>query len=491
MTPDASSGAGPATMHGLAKTPSSISGLDDVLKGGFPTGRATLVCGGPGTGKTLMGTEFLVNGIRHQGERAVLVSFEESAQGIIENAASLGFDLAGLIDSGDLIIDAVEIASERSPGTGAFDLDGLFIRIGHAIDKIGAKRIVLDTIENLFHTSQDQLTIRSELHRLFEWLKEKQVTAIVTAEKGENSLTRHGIEEYVSDCVLSLDQNIIRQVATRRLHVVKYRGSAHGTNIYPFVLDEEGFTVVPITSASLHRGASTERISLGIPGLDEMLGGKGPYRGNTIFVTGTAGTGKTTVAAHAADAACARGERCIFYSYEQAADAIMRDTGELGKRLKKWVDKGLLRFEGSRPGSQGLDAHLAKMRRNLRSFRPHLVVLDPITGFGPIGDDWETKNMLILLLDTVAEVGATVVMTSLVHGSASPESTSVGVTSLADAWILLHDLAEGDRRVRGIQVRKSRGIANSDQVHRFKITPDGVTVLTGERTHGSDGDDDG
>lgn len=469
--------AGPRAPAGIRKVPTGIFGLDEITGGGLPRGRATLVSGGPGTGKTLMGVDFLVQGIREHDEPGVLVALEESREDLIDNAASLGFDLQGLMDEGRLVIDAIEIDSGTLSEAGAFDLEGLFIRLGHAIDTVGAKRVVLDALENLFTATEDQATIRAEIHRLFRWLKSRGVTAVVTAERGENTLTRHGIEEYVSDCVIALDQNIVEQVATRRLHIVKYRGSGHGTNVYPFILDGSGFSVIPITGASLERGASTQRISLGVPELDHMIGGQGPYRGNTILLAGTAGSGKTTLASHAADAACARGERCIYYSFEQSVDAIIRDTGILGIRLQEWVDQGLLRFQGSRPGSRGLDHHLASMRRQILDFRPHVVILDPITGFSPIGATWEMKNMLLLLLDVMSEADATLVMTSLVHGGAPLDTTQVGVTSLADVWILLRDLEEGKGRTRGLQVLKSRGLANAKDTREFNINEDGLRIL--------------
>lgn len=462
---------------GIPKAPTGIMGLDEITDGGLPQGRATLVCGGPGTGKTLMGLEFLVRGIEEQEEPGVFVAFEESVEDLAENAASLGFDLAGMMEEGTLAMDTVKIDAHRSAQVGDFDLEGLFIRLGHAVDSVGAKRVVLDTIENIFSAAEDQATIRAEVHRLLRWLKDRDVTAVVTAERGENTFTRHGIEEYVSDCVIALDQNIIDQVATRRLHIAKYRGSGHGTNVYPFIIDGSGFSVIPITGASLHSGASTHRISLGVKEIDHMIGGQGPYRGNTILLAGTAGSGKTTLAGHAADAACGRGERCIFYSFEQSSDAIIRDTGSLGERLQQWVDEGLLHFEGSRPGSKGLDHHLALMRRQILDLRPGLVVLDPITGFSSIGAAWEMKNMLLLLLDVVAEIDATLIMTSLVHGGAPLDTTQVGVTSLADVWILLRDLEKDGKRTRGLQILKSRGLKNAKDIREFLIDEDGLTVL--------------
>ncbi len=410
------------------------------------------------------------------------MAFEEQGDDLMTNAASLGFDLAGLVEQDRLRIDHVEVGGPVGE-TGEFDLDGLFIRIRHAVDQVGAKRIAFDTLENLFTGLPNRAVLRAEIHRLFRWLKDQGLTAIVTAEAGEQTLTRDGMEEYVSDCVIALEQNFVDQVATRRLRIVKYRGSTHGTNQYPFVIDEHGFSVVPITGAALRSKASDERISLGAPGLDDLLGGEGVYRGTTVLMTGTAGTGKTTLAAHAADAACARGERCTYYSFEQAADAIIRDSGKLGRRLAHWVDEGLLRFEGSRPTSQGLDRHLATMRRHIRDFRPRMVILDPISGFGHIGATWQTKDMLTLLIDTAAEVEATLVMTSLTEGGSPVVATDVGVSSLADVWILIEDLQDDNERERVVSIVKARGLGHSKHRHHAEIDDEGMRIL-GPHAHG-------
>lgn len=480
---------GNGAKKGIEKAPTGIMGLDSVMHGGLPRGRPTLVCGGPGSGKTLLAVEFLVRGIREADEPGVFVTFEEEPESLILNAASLGFDLDDLVRRKKLWIDHIELPGKVRE-IGDFDLDGLFVRIGHAIEQTGATRIAIDTMENLFAGLPNRAILRAEVLRLFQWLKSKRMTAVITAEAGQGTLTRDGMEEYVSDCVLMLEQNVVNQVATRRLRIVKYRGSGHGTNLYPFVIDENGFAVIPITGASLHRGVSDQRISLGAPGMDALLGGEGPFRGSTVLVTGTAGTGKTTLAAHAADASCARGERCTFYSFEQTAGTIIRDTGELGKRLQAWVDDDLLRFEGSRPTSQGLEEHLATMRRHLRAFRPRMVVLDPISGFGSVGADWETKDMLTLFMDAIAEVDATLVMSCLTEGGAPLVSTEVGVSSLADVWILIEDgVAEGERQ-RLLSVVKARGTDHSKSRHLVDISDKGLQVL-GRRQAGATEDDHG
>lgn len=318
---------------GLAKCPTGITGLDEITKGGLPQGRPTLVCGGAGSGKTLFAMEFLVRGAMKYDEPGVFIAFEETAGELAENVDSLGFDLERLTKQKKLAIDYVHVQRSEILETGEYDLEGLFIRIGYAIDSIGAKRIVLDTIEALFAGLSNDFILRSELRLLFRWLKEKGITAVITAERGTNTLTRQGLEEYVSDCVIMLDHRVIDQTATRRMRVIKYRGSAHGTNEYPFLIDEQGFSVLPVTTLGLEHLATSERLSSGIPELDAMLGGKGYFRGSTILITGTAGTGKTSVAAHFVDAACRRGERCSYFAFEESESQLLRNMSSIGLNL--------------------------------------------------------------------------------------------------------------------------------------------------------------
>jgi circadian clock protein KaiC len=345
----------------IGKSRTGIGGLDEVTYGGLPKGRPTLLCGSAGCGKTLFGMTFLYNGVVEYGEPGVFLAFEERPEDLIKNVGSLNYDIERLISEKKLAIDHVEIERTKIAESGEYDLEGLFIRLGYAIDSIGAKRVVVDTIETLFSGLENEQLLRSELRRLFEWLKEKGVTAIITAERGEGTLTRYGLEEYVADCVILLDNRVHDQLTTRRLRIVKYRGSAHGTNEYPFIIDEEGVTVMPITSSGLEHGAATERVSTGIPDLDQMLEGKGYFKGSSILVSGMAGSGKSTVAAQFADSICASGKRCFFFAMEESPDQIIRNMRSIGIELQKWVDKESLRFSARRPSLFGLETHLATM----------------------------------------------------------------------------------------------------------------------------------
>jgi len=296
----------------IEKARTGISGLDEITEGGLPRGRPTLVCGSAGCGKTLLAMEFLVRGATQFGEPGVFVSFEEAPEEIAANVRSLGFDVPALVQQKKLLVDHVRIDRGGFEEAGEYDLEGLFVRLGYAIDQVKAKRVALDTIETLFAGLSNEGILRSELVRLFRWLKQKGVTAVITGERGEGTLTRHGLEEYVSDCVILLDHRVDEQVSTRRLRIVKYRGSTHGTNEYPFLIDLRGFSVLPVTSLGLAHQTHNERVSSGIDALDEMLGGSGYYRASSVLVSGTAGTGKTSLACHFADACCRRGEKVLF-----------------------------------------------------------------------------------------------------------------------------------------------------------------------------------
>jgi circadian clock protein KaiC len=404
--------AGPA---GLPKCPTGIQGLDEVTGGGLPAGRPTLVCGFAGCGKTLLAIEFLVRGATRFGEPGVFMAFEETAEELAQNVRSLGFDLNELAGRKLLDIDYVRIERSEIEETGEYDLEGLFVRLGHAIDSIGAKRVVLDTIEVLFGGLTDAAILRSEIRRLFRWLKDKGVTAIVTGERGRDTLTRYGLEEYVSDCVILLDHRVTEQVSTRRLRVVKYRGSSHGTNEFPFLITDTGISVVPITSAGMDHIASTERVSTGVAGLDGMLGGKGFFRGTSALVSGTSGTGKTSLAAHFASAACDRGERCLFFSFEESQGQIIRNLRSIGLDLQPWVDRGLLRIQAARPTLHGLEMHLALMHKLVREFEPMVVVVDPISSFIAAGTQTEAGSMLIRMIDFFKQRRITALFTNLTH----------------------------------------------------------------------------
>lgn len=465
------------SVAGLAKCPTGIAGLDEITKGGLPQGRPTLMCGDAGSGKTLLAMEFLVRGAMEYGEPGVFIAFEETGEELAKNVESLGFDLEKLIRQKRMAIDYVHVERGEILETGEYDLEGLFVRIGYAIDSIGAKRIVLDTIEALFAGLSNDFILRSELRRLFRWLKERGITAVITAERGTDSLTRQGIEEYVSDCVILLDHRVIDQMATRRLRVVKYRGTAHGTNEYPFLIDEQGFSVLPVTGLSLEHRATAERFSSGIPELDAMLGGKGYYRGSTVLITGTPGTGKTSMAAHFVDAACRRGERCSYFAFEESESQILRNMSSIGIDLKKWLTKGLLRIRASRPTLLGLEMHLVTMHKEIEEFKPHNVIVDPITDFEAVGTHGDAKAMLLRIVDYLKSRQVTALFTSLISEDSAPGTTEVGISSLIDTWLLLRNLEQAGERNRGLYILKSRGMPHSNQIREFLLTDHGAKLV--------------
>ena len=461
----------------LPKAPTGIRGLDEITGGGLPRGRPTLVCGGAGCGKTLLALEFLARGAIEHGEHGVFVSFEETAHELAENVRSLGFDLEELDAAGKILVESIRIERSEIEETGEYDLEGLFIRLGLAIDSIGAQRVVLDTIENLFGGLSDASILRSELRRLFRWLKDRGLTTILTGERGEGQLTRHGLEEYVSDCVILLDQRVTGQLATRRLRIVKYRGTLHGTNEYPFLIDETGVSVLPVTSMGLNQAASEERISSGIPRLDAMLGGRGYYRGSSIMVTGTAGTGKTSLAAHFVHAACARGERCLFLAFEESESQIVRNMRSIGIDLGPWIEQGLLRIESARPTLHGLESHLVTIHKRVRGFMPQVVVVDPLSSFEAAGAEGEVQGMLLRLVDYLKSEGITAFFSSLTAGGSALERSDLEISSLIDTWLLVRDLEAGGERNRGLYVLKSRGMAHSNQIREFLLTDHGIELL--------------
>jgi circadian clock protein KaiC len=460
----------------IPKTRTGISGLDQITGGGLPSGRPTLICGQAGSGKTLMGIEFLIRGAVEFDEPGVFMAFEERAEELALNVASLGFDLRALQEQKKVRIDHVHIERSEIEVTGEYDLEGLFIRLGYAIDSIGAKRVVLDTIENLFSSLTDGGILRAEIRRLFGWLKDKGVTAIVTGEKGDGLLTRHGLEEYVSDCVILLDNRVSNQIATRLLRVVKYRGTLHGTNEYPFLIDEEGISVLPVTSLKLDKEVSHDRISSGIPSLDQMLGGKGFFQGSSVLVSGTAGTGKTSIAGSFVHAACSRGERCLYFAFEEAPQQIIRNMASIGLDLKSQLDAGLLLFQAARPTMHGLEAHLVAIHKAIEKFKPTAVVLDPITNFTTVGSLGEVKSMLVRLIDFFQEKNITVMLTALALNDAVGMQADQSVSSLVDAWILVKDIELNGERNRGLHVMKSRGMKHSNQVREFIISDEGLRL---------------
>jgi circadian clock protein KaiC len=471
----------PSTRNGLAsisleKVPTGIRGLDQVTHGGFPKGRTALVCGGPGTGKTLLGLEFLARGALLYNEPGVCIALEETADELVTNMASLGYDLPALIKAKKLAIDYVHIERKQIEETGEYDLEGLFIRLRAAIELVKAKRVLLDTIEVLFLGLKDEGIVRAELRRLFHWLKDAGVTAVVTAEVGDRMLTRYGLEEYVADCVLILDHRVNEQISTRRLRVMKYRGSSHGTNEYPFLIDNSGISVVPITSLGLTHTASTERLSSGITSLDTMLGGKGFFRGSSVLITGTAGTGKSSFAAAFASSACSRDERAMYFAYEESPSQILRNMSSVGINLEKWIKRGLLRIHATRPTASGLESHLASMYNDIQDFQPHVVIVDPVTNLVSAGDLLAVKAMLTRLIDFLKLKHVTALFTNLVFGL-DIEETAVGISSLMDTWLVLRDVPHGEAdRVRTLNLLKSRGMSHDTRMHTFTLSGKGIEI---------------
>lgn len=461
----------------LEKTPTGINGFDEITNGGLPANRPTLICGEAGAGKTLFSIEFIVRGALEYNEPGVIMVFEERTEDLELNVNSLGFNLKKLQKDGLLWIDHVHVDRSEIEETGMYDLDGLFIRLAHAIDSIGAKRVMLDTIENLFSSFENENILRSELRRLFNWLKSKGITTVITAEKGQGMLTRNGLEEYVSDCVILLDHRVQNQISTRLLRVVKYRGSLHGTNEYPFLIDQDGITVLPVTSLQLEREVSTQRISCGIESLDAMLGGKGFFRGSSILISGTAGTGKTSIAAYFADASCKRKDRCLYYAFEESPQQIIRNMKSINIDLKKHIDAGLLQIHATRPTLYGLESHLVAIHKTVKQFKPRTVILDPITNLASIASIGEVKSMLMRLLDFLQNENITVLFTSLVYEKENSLQADEGISSLVDAWVQVRDLEGNGERNRGIYIMKSRGMSHSNQVREFVITSKGLELV--------------
>jgi len=461
----------------LPRCPTGIQGLDEITGGGLPRGRPTLVCGGAGCGKTLLAAEFLVHGAVEFDEPGVFMSFEESEAELTANVASLGFDLAGLVKRKKIVLDYVHIEPSEIQESGEYDLEGLFVRLNHAIDSIGAKRIVLDTLEALFAGLRNEAILRAELRRLFRWIKTKGVTAVITAERGREQLTRNGLEEYVSDCVILLDHRVVDQIATRKLRVIKYRGALHGTNEFPFLIGNTGISVLPITSLGLNHKMSNERIGTGVPRLDAMLGGRGFFRGSSVLLTGTPGTGKTIVAANIASAACKRGERALFFSFEESPSQIIRNMHSIGLDLEPLVKQGLLRFHSARPSLYGLEMHLATMFKEIALFQPQVVVVDPVTSLMDSGTPSECRAMVTRLVDYLKAGHVTTIFTSLTQGGHALQQSEASMSSLMDSWLLLQDFEGNGERNRVLYVLKARGMAHSNQVREFLISKNGVDLV--------------
>lgn len=461
----------------LEKCPTGILGLDEITGGGLPKGRPSLVCGNAGCGKTILAMEFLVHGVNDFGEAGVFMSFEERTEELEKNFASLGFGLRSMVEQQQIVVDYVHIERSEIEETGEYDLDGLFIRLGQAIDSVGAKRVVLDTLEALFAGFSNTAILRAELRRLFRWLKEKGVTAVITGERGDGTLTRHGLEEYVADCVILLDLRVQEQIATRRLRVVKYRGTTHGGDEYPFLIDEGGLSILPITSLGLDHAVSTQRVSTGIARLDTMLGGKGYYRGSMVLVSGTPGSGKSSLSARFVEAACARGERCLYFAFEESAPQIIRNMQSIGCKLAGWQQQGLLKFHSSRPSVYGLEMHLVTIHKLVQEFDPAIVVIDPISNLGAVGSGQEATSMLTRLIDFLKAKQVTTILTDLTHAGNNIESSTEKISSLIDTWLCLRDMEHHGERNRGLHILKSRGMPHSNQIREFVMSSQGIDLV--------------
>ncbi len=463
------------------KSPSGIKGFDDITGGGLPKGRPSLVSGGPGCGKTLFAMEFIVRGITDYGEPGVFIAFEEKIDDLKKNFKSMGFDLKDLVDRKKLVLDHIAIDRTEIEETGEYDLEGLFIRLGSMIDEVGAKRVAIDTLEALFSGFTNEAILRSELRRLFLWLKDRGVTAVVTGERGDRTITKYGLEEYVADCVITLDHRLMNQIATRRLRIVKYRGSIHGTDEYPFLISSDGISVLPITSLSLTHQASDERISTGIPRLDTMLGGKGFYRGSSILVSGQAGTGKTSIAATFIDATCKRNEKCLFFIFEESESQLLRNMKSIGINLEPWIKSGLLKVHAVRPTAYSLEMHLSLMLNLIGKFKPRVVAVDPISNLYPIGDDIQVRSMLMRLIDFAKSLQITGLFTNLSndvnYGAYAFEPTEMHVSSLMDAWLILKNVEGNGERNRAFSIIKARGMGHSNQLREFVLSDKGIQLL--------------
>ncbi|MBW6420623.1 circadian clock protein KaiC [Rhizobium sp. XQZ8] len=463
---------------GISKSLTGIEGFDDLTLGGLPTGRPSLVCGSAGCGKTLFASTFLLNGAREFDEAGVFVTFEERPVDIVSNVASLGFEMDRLIDEDRIVIEHIAVDPAELAEIGEYDLEGLFLRLELAIDQVGAKRIVLDTIESLFSAFTNPAILRAEIRRLFDWLKDKGMTTVITAERGDGSLTRQGLEEYVSDCVILLDHRVHNQISTRRLRIVKYRGTAHGTNEYPFLIDQDGFSVLPVSSLGLNHKVHEDRISSGVPDLDIMLTGGGFHRGTSVLLSGVAGSGKSSLSACFADAACRAGEKALYFSFEESAAQTVRNMRSIGVDLQQWLDKGTLRHIAARPTFYSLEMHLAVMLREVLRFKPTLVVLDPISAFVGNAERQEVQSMLLRMVDFLKSHGITGVFTHLTHSQEGNVETDAGLSSLMDAWILLLNREVNGEFNRELYLLKARGTSHSNQVREFIMSNDGIKLIS-------------
>jgi circadian clock protein KaiC len=459
----------------LPKSPTGIDGFDEITGGGLPTGRPSLVCGPPGTGKSIFAMQFLVNGVTRYGEPGVFLTFEESREELVANVRSFGFGVDRLEREGRLLVDALPL-EPQTVETGEFDLEALIVRLAWAVDQVGAKRVAVDNVEALFTAFSRPALVRAEVRRLFRWLKDHELTAVITGERGEDMVTRHGMQEYLSDCVVVLDHRIVQDVATRRMRVLKYRGAMHGRNEYPFLIGADGLEVLPITSIGLRQPVSSDRISTGVVGLDEMLGGEGVFRGSGVLISGTSGTGKTTIASCFADAACRRGEVVLYFSFEESQAEIERNLASVGLDMAHWVERGLLHFHCERPTTRGLEDHLALMQQLTRELAPTLVVIDPVSSLARGASPFDVSSMLLRQIYYLKATGITAVMTVL-NEETGLQQPIQSISSLVDTWLHVDIMESFEERNRGLYVRKARGMAHSNQIREFLLSDQGVSLV--------------
>jgi circadian clock protein KaiC len=465
-------------VHVVKKVPTGIRGFDELCAGGLPEGRVTLVCGGAGTGKTIFGMEVLARGAREFAAPGLLVSFDESARELAEDVSAFDFGHEDLVARKLLAVEVVRVGNAEPTAPGGYDLDALLGRLERSIASIGAKRIVLDAVDVIFDLLAGARMLRTEFARLLRGLKALGATVIVTCERGSGTFSRYGLEEYLADCVIALDQRVQEQIATRRLRIVKYRGSLHAKDEVPFTIDEHGLNLAPIASVGLDHTAVDERISMGVPRLDTMLGGQGVFRGSTVLISGVSGAGKTSIAAHALVAACGRGERCSYFAFEESSHQIMRNMRSIGLDLERWVRAGVLEFHVARPTSYGLERHFTNIEREIERAAPRVVVIDPISGFDVVGTQKEVHGMLTRLVDCLKRRGITAFLTSLAYAPPGAiESTSMGLSSIVDTWLLVQIVEGSGERNRALYVLKSRGMAHSNQVREFVFTDQGVDLV--------------
>ena len=453
-----------------------VKGLDDVLGGGIPQGHAMLLVGKPGTGKSILSMEYLLHGIELHKENGVYISFEESEKQIISNAASFGWKFEEMVKKNKLAISYIDMQPEQMRTVGDYDLSALILRVKGAIKKVNARRVVIDGINNLLSTFDDERIIRSDLLRLIREIKEVNATIFITGERGHDSWSKMGFEEYLADGLMHLDNRTDGNYQTREIQVVKCRGINHYTGKSPFIINSEGMSIRPLITADFDYKVLKSRVSTGIADIDNMLGGKGLYRGSTVYITGPSGAGKTSISSSFANGACSRGERALFLAFEESSDQIIRNMKSIGLSLDKWVNEKLLYFYTARATTNSLEGHLDNIMTMVREVEPTCVVLDPISAFRPIANENETKLMLIRLNDYLRARKITTVFTALSSDGEYSEHADVQLSSIADTWIVVRIMDYKGERNNVMQLMKSRGMSHSRQMKEMYFTGNGLKL---------------